>query len=126
MQGKLRGDEGRSFIGAVIASLVMVLVSVVVFAGQAEMKKDKGGDDGKPKRIIHGKPENRRAVEALLEESAGDAEITAGPQTISRLEGKFKIDKNKPVEEAALDFIDRHRNAFGLQYAKKEFKLSEK
>ncbi|MBI5696694.1 MAG: hypothetical protein HZC51_13360, partial [Nitrospirae bacterium] len=41
-------------------------------------------------------------------------------------EGKFKIDKNKPVEEAALDFIDRHRNAFGLQYAKKEFKLSEK
>ncbi|MBI5190969.1 MAG: hypothetical protein HZA22_09865 [Nitrospirae bacterium] len=128
MQGKLRGDEGHSFIGAVIAALFMVLVSVVVFAGQAEMKKDKGGDNGKPKRTIHGNPENRRAVEALLDESEGDAEVEMDGRgkRVTRLKGKFRIDRNKPVEEAALDFIDRHGNAFGLKDAKRELIKEER
>ena len=34
--------------------------------------------------------------------------------------------RNKPVDEAALDFIDKHRNAFGLKSPKNELKLLRK
>lgn len=128
MQGKLRGDDGHGFIGAVIAALFMVLLPVVVFAGQAELKKDKGGDDGIPKRVIHGMPVNGYAVEMLLIESEGDAEVElrGAGKGIGRLKGKFHIDRSKPVEDAVLDFMDRHGDSFGLDEPSKEMKLVRK
>ncbi|MBI5695322.1 MAG: hypothetical protein HZC51_06210 [Nitrospirae bacterium] len=98
----------------------LLLMLAFALAYTAPSRADEAA--AKPKRVIHGNPQDRRAVEALLEESVGDAEVTVG-KTISSLNGKFKLDKNKPVEDAALDFIDRHRNAFGLKNAKREFKL---
>ncbi|MBI5191521.1 MAG: PepSY domain-containing protein [Nitrospirae bacterium] len=127
MKRNIRGDEGRSGIGEIVMALVMVLISVVVFAGQAELKKDKGADDGRPKRTIHGKPVNRHAVEMLIEESEGDAEVEMNEngEVVRKLKGKFKIVTNKPVEDAVLAFIDRHGYAFGLKDAKRELRFKE-
>ncbi|MBI5189259.1 MAG: hypothetical protein HZA22_01095 [Nitrospirae bacterium] len=106
-------------IGGMLMALFVVLVSASAFAGEAGTQND----GVKPKRIIHGKPQDRRAVEALLEESEGDAEAESSDKVVFKLKGKFKIDKGKPVVEAVLDFIDRHRNAFGLKNPNKELKL---
>jgi Zn-dependent metalloprotease len=118
--GGIKNTSGMTVFRAALA-LAMALVAVSAFAAQAEQ----GGDKDKPKRIIHGKPADRHAIEMLLDESDGDAEVAAG-KTISELKGRFKLDKSKPVEEAAVDFIDRHRNAFGLKNPKDELKLIKK
>jgi len=116
--------EGRNSSGVweILLAVFLVLVSAVAFAQQAEKGVEKSG----PKRIIHGKPADRRAVEMLLDESDGDAAVDAADKTIIKLKGKFKIDRNKPIEEAVVDFIDRHRNAFGLNNAKEELILNRK
>lgn len=95
---------------------LLVLLASDAFAGQ-----------GHEKRVtIHGKHEDRRAIESLADDSEDDVEIYTGPKTVMELKGRFKIDANKPVEEAAVNFIDRHRNAFGLKNPKEEFKVHSK
>ncbi len=91
---------------------------------RSRSREEQGKGQGK-KYVIHGKPVERRAVENMMEESIEDGEVWAG-KTVSKLKGRFHLDKNKSVEEAAVDFIDRHRNAFGLKNPKAELKFQEK
>ncbi|MBI5191373.1 MAG: PepSY domain-containing protein [Nitrospirae bacterium] len=105
-----------------LLTFALLLVFAPVIMSAALARADEA--TAKPMRVIHGNPVDRRAVEALLDESVGDAEVKIGRGKVKELKGKFRIDKNKPVEEAALDFIDRHRNAFGLKDPKRELKQS--
>lgn len=62
--------------------LLLVLFAAAAFAGQ-----------GHEKRVtIHGKHEDKRAIESLVDDSEDDIEINAGPKTIIKLKGRFKID----------------------------------
>ena len=71
---------------------------------------------------------DRPAIEKLLDESeiAGEATVSQDGKTLTSLTGRFKIDSDKPVEEAVLDFIDRHRDSFALKDPKNELKFSHK
>jgi len=102
---------------------VILLTLVLIFA-----QTTYAGPKGKKYGIhtIHGKNYDRGAIEKLLDESDEPANVYAGENGISELEGKFRLDRNKPVEEAAVNFIDRHRHAFKLKEPKKELKLQNK
>jgi len=103
---------------------VLALVLVFASAAHAGPRVKKYGI-----HTIHGKNYDRGAIEKLLDDSDGPAVVSADENVIGRLKGKFKLDKSKPVEEAAVaavDFIDRHRNAFKLKEPKKELKLRSK
>ena len=114
------GGSGGWAVWEIMFVLFLVLFAAVALAQQAELGL------GHEKRVtIHGKHEDKRAIERLADESLDDVEIETGPKTIIKLKGRFKIDRNKPVEEAAVDFIDRHRNAFGLKNPKEELQLED-
>jgi len=120
-------DNSGGAVWEVVVAVLMVLVAAVAFAQQADhgKDKDKNKENQGPRHVIHGKPENRHAIDMLLDESLDDAEVAA-EDTISELKGRFKLDKSKPEEEAAIDFIDRHRNAFGLKNPRGELRVLRK
>jgi hypothetical protein len=67
---------------------------------------------------IHTVPKlDQRVIDKLLDESLGDREVRINPgrTRIIELNGRFPIDKDKAIPEAVLDFIGRHREAFGLK-----------
>lgn len=107
---------------------MLMLYAVPVFAGQGEPAAN--GNGGKPVKNynIRGKAVDRHAVEMLLDESEvdGGVEMSFDGKTVKKLRGSFKLDRSKPEEEAAVDFIDRHRNAFGLKNPRMELKLIKK
>jgi len=117
-------------LNRIISSVVFVVV-LMLFAGIALAGQDGAGGNGSPqakKYNIRGKPVDRHAVEMLLDESEVDGSVEMGydGKTVKELRGRFKLDTGKLAEEAAVDFIDRHRNAFGLKNPKAELKLIEK
>ena len=78
---------------------------------------------------IHTVPKlDQRVVDKLLDESLGDREVRINPgeTRVSELKGRFPIDKDKPVPEAILDFIGRHRAAFGLKNPQAELRALQK
>ncbi|MBI5695567.1 MAG: hypothetical protein HZC51_07500 [Nitrospirae bacterium] len=108
--------QGSRKLALIVMAMMMAFASVAMPAGADETA-------AKPKRTIHGGDHyDIGSVERMLDESLGDADAYVHDKGIIKLKGKFPIDKNKPVEEAVLDFIDRHRNAFGLKDAKRELK----
>ena len=113
-----------------VVALFLALMTATAFGQQAD-KGAGGNGDGqkqKPKYHINVEPKNRAAVDALMAESleVGGVEMGNNGKTIRNLAGRFRIDKSKPVEEAALDFIDRHREAFGFNNPKVELRLDKK
>ena len=100
-----------------IAVALVLVFAVFAYAG-ARGKKYK-------EHTIHGMKYDQHTIELLLDDSEVPAEVTADERGVKKLKGKFKLDKSKPVEEAALDFIDKHRNAFGLKDPKRELKLRD-
>jgi len=70
---------------------------------------------------------DQRVVDKLLDESRGEREarINPGGTRIIDLNGRFPIDKDKPVPDAVLDFISRHREAFGLKDPKAELRAPQ-
>ncbi|MBI5191080.1 MAG: hypothetical protein HZA22_10435 [Nitrospirae bacterium] len=111
-------------LAMLVLSLMMAFASVSVSVSAGVAGADEAGAG--PKRVIHGKPDDRAAVMALLDESEGDAEAWSTEKYIFKLKGKFKIDKDKPADEAALDFIDRHRSLFWFKEPKHELRLSDR
>ena len=77
--------------------------------------------------IYHGENfKDKRALVNLVDDSEGDVEIDAGPKSVFSLKGRFKIDTSKSLDEAVVEFFDRHRDAFGLKNPKDELKLTRK
>lgn len=77
---------------------------------------------------IHTVPKlDQRVIDKLLGESLGDREVRINPggTRVTELKGRFPIDKEKPVPEAVLDFIGRHRDAFGLKDPETELKTPQ-
>jgi len=101
-----------------VAVALVLTVAAVAYAGP------KGKKYGK--HTIHGMKYDKAAIEKLIDDSEVPAEVTADERGVQKLKGKFKLDKSMEVEDAAVDFIDRHRNAFKLKDPKKELKLDEK
>ena len=97
-------------------AVLFVLIGAVAFAGQGHEKRV----------IIHGKHEDKRAIENLADDSEGDVDIDTGPKSIISVQGRFSIDHSEPIDDAIVDFIDRHRDAFGLKNPKEELKRREK
>jgi Zn-dependent metalloprotease len=117
MRNKFRGGgSGGSASWEIVFAILLVLIGAVAFAGQGHEKRV----------IIHGKHEDKRAIENLADDSEGDVEIDTGPKTIINIKGRFRLDLSKPVEDEAVDFIDRHRDAFGLKNPQEELKLYRK
>ncbi len=102
-------------------SVTVALVLAVATVAYAGPKGKKYGE-----HTIHGMRYDKAAVEKLLDDSEVPAEVTADERGVQKLKGKFKLDRSMTVEDAAVDFIDRHRNAFKLKEPKKELKLEEK
>jgi Zn-dependent metalloprotease len=101
-----------------IALVLVLALATVAFAGARGKKYGK--------HTIHGMNYDRAAVEKLLDDSEAPAEVTADERGVQKLKGKFKLDKSMNIEDAAVDFIDRHRDAFKLKDPKKELRLDEK
>ncbi len=101
-----------------IAITLILVVATVALAGP------KGKKYGK--HTIHGMGYDKAAIEKLLDDSEVPGEVTAYAWGIRKVNGKFKLDRAMKVEDAAVDFIDQHRNAFKLKAPKKELKLIRK
>ncbi len=106
---------------------IFVLLLVLLTAG-AFAQVNAGGATKPGYNIKGGKPVDRYAIETLMDDSLVPAEVTMSRsgKIAGEVRGKFSIDTSKPLEEACLDFIDRHRDAFGLKDPKSELKLSRK
>ena len=111
-----------------VVALFLALMAATAFGQQADKGAGGNGLKQKPKYKIGGdvnKVKNLSAIKALMEESIEGGEVYA-EDTIGELRGRFPLDKSKSVDEAALDFIDRHKEAFGLKNPKWELKLTRK
>jgi len=101
----------------ITTAFVLVLAfATVVHAGQRGKKYGE--------HTIHGMKYDRAAIEKLLDDSEVPAEVTADERSVQKLKGKFKLDRSMKVADAAVDFIDQHRNAFKLKDPKKELKTT--
>jgi Peptidase propeptide and YPEB domain/Fungalysin/Thermolysin Propeptide Motif len=110
--GFKRGEPLRKLA---LATVLVLAVAVTAAAGE------KYGQ-----HTIRGMNYDKAAVEKLLDDSEVPAEVTADERGVKELKGKFRLDQSMPVEDAVLDFIDRHRNAFMLKDPKKELKRNSK
>ncbi|MGC2423237.1 MAG: hypothetical protein WA666_02665 [Nitrospirota bacterium] len=109
-----------SISGIIIASILLVTFSAMANA-------QPGDTVGGKKYEIKGKVEmDKHAIDKLMDDSEEDGEVEMSPdgKSIVDLEGKFKISQDKSFEEACLDFIDRHKDAFGLKAPREELKTS--
>ena len=109
--------------------VVALLGVLLVCAETPAMAGQRGAEQGgkKPKYSIEGKHENMRSVENMMEESEESDEpamVSVYDKEVTRLEGRFKIENGIPVEEAVVNFIDKHRNAFGLKNPKAVVSIS--
>jgi hypothetical protein len=68
---------------------------------------------------IVGSPTDVEAVKTMLDESVIPSRAVADG-FISRLDGEFPIDPDKRRSEAIIDFVSRHRAAFGLMDPREE------
>jgi len=98
-------------------TLTLALLLAVATVAYAGPKGRKYGE-----HTIHGMHYDKAAIEKLLDDSEVPAEVTAYDVGVREVKGKFKLDKSAKVEDAAVDFIDQHRNAFKLKDPKKELK----
>ncbi|MGC2424823.1 MAG: PepSY domain-containing protein [Nitrospirota bacterium] len=112
MKKKKVSERGGSASWEILFAILLVLIGAVAFAGQGHEKRV----------IIHGKHEDKRAIESLADDSEGDVEIDTGSKQVGVVQGQFEIDHSEPVDDAIVDFIDRHRDAFGLKNPKEELK----
>jgi hypothetical protein len=97
-----------------IALALVLALATVAFAGARGKKYGK--------HTIHGINYDRAAVEKLLDDSEVPGEVKAYAWGIREVKGRFKLDKSMKLEDAMLDFVDRHRNAFKLKDPKNELK----
>lgn len=125
MKKKLTGCVSHgSASWKIIVAILIVLIAAIAFAEQTEINKP-----AIPRyNIKGGKPVDRHSIERLMDDSLEPAEVRMHPngKRIMEVNGRFSIDKSEPVEEAAVDFIDKHRNAFGLKKPKGELRVLKK
>jgi len=105
--------------------MILVVAVVCLLMGTYAHAGGKALAYGKHK--IKGEHVDMAAVESLLDESTepGYVEVGKSGKSIEKIKGKFPLDKSKPVEEAVLDFVDKHRNAYGLEHSKEELKMDK-